>query len=203
MLHLCSLDYVFTISFDLGIYRIVSTPLIIYNMKYTKEQFKEACKQAKSYRNVMSQLGLKEAGGNYATIKKKIVEFQIDISHFTGKGWNKDLNFKPNPPLPISQILVSNSNYQSHKLRKRLLKEGYFEYKCYSCNMIEWVNQPITLELEHIDGNHTNNQIENLTLLCPNCHALTSTWRGRKLKLGSALTSALSVKCSPNLIESQ
>ena len=55
-------------------------------MKYTKEQLKEACKQAKSYRNVMSQLGLKEAGGNYATIKKKIVEFQIDISHFTGKG---------------------------------------------------------------------------------------------------------------------
>lgn len=172
-------------------------------MKYTKEQLEIACKQAKSYRNVMSQLGLKEAGGNYATIKKKIFEFQIDVSHFTGKGWNKDLTFKPKPPLPTSQILVSNSNYQSHKLRKRLLKEKYFEHKCYNCNLTEWMNQPIALELEHIDGNHTNNQIENLTLLCPNCHALTPTWRRRKLKIGSALPSALSVKISPNLTESQ
>lgn len=172
-------------------------------MKYTKEQLEEACKQAKSYRNVMSQLGLKEAGGNYATIKQKIVKYQIDISHFTGKGWNKNLVFKPNPPIPTSELLINNSNYQSHKLRKRLLKENYFEYKCYNCNLTEWMNQPITLELEHIDGNHTNNQIENLTLLCPNCHSLTPSWRKCKSSLGSALTSASSVKCSPNLIESQ
>lgn len=172
-------------------------------MKYNLEQLKNACKQANSYRNVMFQLGIKEAGGNYATIKKKIIEFQIDISHFTGKGWNKNLKFKPKISKPTSELLIFNSNYQSHKLRKRLLKEKYFEYKCYNCNLTEWMGQPITLELEHIDGNHTNNQIENLTMLCPNCHALTSTWRGRKLKLGSALSSALPVKISPNLIESQ
>ncbi len=159
-------------------------------MKYTKEQFEEACKKASSYRNVMSQLGLKEAGGNYATIKKKIKNYQIDISHFTGKGWNKNLKFNPNPSKPTSELLVANSNYQSHKLRKRLLKDNYFEHKCYNCNLTKWLNQPITLELEHIDGDHTNNQIENLTLLCPNCHSLTSTWRGRKLKLGSALPSS-------------
>lgn len=146
-------------------------------MKYTKEQLEDACKKAKSYRNVMVQLGLKEAGGNYTTIKKKISEFQIDITHFTGKGWNKGLAFKPNPSIPTTQLLVSNSNYQSHKLRKRLLRENYFEHKCYSCNLTEWMNYPITLELEHIDGDHTNNQIENLTLLCPNCHSLTPTWR--------------------------
>lgn len=105
--------------------------------------------------------------------------------------------------MPISQILVPNSNYQSYKLKRRLLREKYFEHKCYNCNLTEWMNQPITLELEHIDGNHTNNQIENLTLLCPNCHALTPTWRGRKLKLGSALSSALPVKLSPNLTKSQ
>lgn len=55
-------------------------------MKYTKEQLENACKQAKSYRNVMFQLGLKGTGGNYRTIKKKIIEFQIDVSHFIGKG---------------------------------------------------------------------------------------------------------------------
>ena len=151
-------------------------------MKYTKEQLETACIQSLSYSNVMKILGLKESGGNYATIKKKIIEFQIDISHFTGRGWNKNLKFNPNPPIPTIDLLVSNSNYQSHKLRKRLLKEGYFEHKCYSCNLTEWLNQPIVLELEHIDGVHTNNQIENLTLLCPNCHSLTPTWRGRKIK---------------------
>ena len=159
-------------------------------MKYTKEQLETACIQSSSYRNVMKILGLKEAGGNYATIKKKIIEFQIDISHFTGRGWNKNLKFNPNPPIPTIDLLVSNSNYQSHKLRKRLLKEGYFEHKCYSCNLTEWLNQPIVLELEHIDGVHTNNQIENLTLLCPNCHSLTPTWRGRKIKFTSSLLSS-------------
>lgn len=172
-------------------------------MKYTKEQLENACLKAKSYRTVLNQLGLKEAGGNYATIKKKIEEFQIDISHFTGRGWNAGLKFKPNPAIPLCDILISDSNYQSSKLRKRLLKEGYFDHKCYNCNLTEWMGSPITLELEHIDGNHSNNSIDNLTLLCPNCHALTPTWRGRKLKLGSALSSALPVKSLPNLTESQ
>lgn len=172
-------------------------------MKYTPEQLKDACKKANSYRNVLSQLGLKEAGGNYKTIKNKIKEFNIDVSHFTGKGWNKGLKYNPNPAIPIKELLVKNSKYQSHKLRKRVLKDGYFESKCYNCNLTEWLNQPITLELEHIDGDNTNNEITNLTLLCPNCHSQTSTWRGRKLKLGSALSSALPVKSLPNLIESQ
>lgn len=171
--------------------------------KYTHEQLELACKQAKSYRNVMTQLGLREAGGNYETIKRRIADSKIDISHFTGQAWNKGLEFTSNPAKPLADVLVNNIRYSSHKLRKRLLKAAYFQHKCYSCNLAKWKDQPIPLELEHIDGDHFNNQIENLTLLCPNCHALTSTWRGRKLKLGSALPSALPVKDSPNLIESQ
>jgi hypothetical protein len=151
----------------------------------------------------MSKLGIIEAGGNYATIKRKIKESEIDISHFTGKGWNKGLGFKPNPAKPLSDLLKPNSHYQSHKLRKRLLKAGYFERKCYSCNLTTWLGQPIVLELEHIDGDHTNNQLSNLTLLCPNCHSITPSWRKRKSNLGSALPSASSVKVSPNLTESQ
>ena len=172
-------------------------------MKYTIQQLQDACKTSYSYRNVMKQLGIKEAGGNYKTIKNKIKANNIDITHFTGRGWNKELKFKPTKPKQLSEILIANSNYQSHRLRLRLIKENYFEHKCYNCNLTQWCDQPIPLELEHIDGDHSNNQIENLTLLCPNCHALTSTWRGRKLKLGSALSSALPVKSSPNLTKSQ
>lgn len=152
-------------------------------MRYTKEQLQEACKESTSFRKVMIMLNIIPAGGNYSTIKHKVKEYGIDTSHFLGKGWNRGLLFKPNPPALTKDLLVSDSKYQSSKLRKRLLKESYFEHKCYSCKLTEWMGFPIKLELEHIDGNHSNNQIENLTLLCPNCHSLTPTWRKCKSSL--------------------
>jgi hypothetical protein len=56
------------------------------------------------------------------------------------------------------------------------LKEKIFEYRCYKCNNVEWLGQPISLELEHKNGNHFDNRLENLTILCPNCHAQTETY---------------------------
>jgi len=150
---------------------------------YTKDQLTDAIAKSTSIRQVLNHLGLKEAGGNYTTIQRKIIEFGLDTKHFTGKGWNKSLAFKPNPAKPLEELLVPGSSYQSHKLRKRLLQEGYFENKCYNCGLTEWRGQPIPLELEHIDGERSNNSRENLTLLCPNCHALTQTWRRRKQRL--------------------
>lgn len=148
--------------------------------KYSLDELTQAINCSTSIRQVLKHLALKEAGGNYFTIKKKITESGLDISHFTGKGWNKNLKFRPNPEKALHSILTINSTFQTHKLRKRLLREGLFEPKCYRCNLREWQGQPITLELEHIDGDRSNNKIENLTLLCPNCHALTKTWRRRK-----------------------
>jgi hypothetical protein len=148
--------------------------------KYSPELLLQAVKSSTSIRQVLQRLSLKEAGGNYLTIKQKIEELKIDTSHFTGRGWNRNLSFRPNPEKPLIEILVKNSTYQSHKLRKRLLRENIFESKCHRCNLREWQGSPIPLELEHIDGDRSNNQLENLTLLCPNCHALTKTWRRRK-----------------------
>lgn len=173
--------------------------------KWTDEQLIEACKTSRSIRQVLSKLGLKEAGGNYSIIKRKIKEKELDISHFTGRGWNIGLTTKPNPPKSLNEILTVNSIYQSNKLRQRLLKENVLEHKCSNCNNSEWLGNPIPLELEHINGDSSDNRLENLTLLCPNCHSLTPTYRGKniKLKISSALSSALPVKSSPNLIESQ
>jgi hypothetical protein len=74
-------------------------------------------------------------------------------------------------------LRVENGTASSHSLKRFLLKES--GHKCWRCNNTEWNNLPIALELEHIDGNSSNNILSNLELLCPNCHAQTSTYKGR------------------------
>lgn len=146
--------------------------------KYTKEQLIEAVKSSTSIRQVLLILNVSPHGGNYRVINNYIEKLQLDTSHFTGQGWNRGQNF--GPKRPISDYLSNNFFITSHKLRKRLISEGYFEHKCYCCNNTKWNNQPIPLELEHKDGNHHNNNLDNLTLLCPNCHAQTPTYRRSK-----------------------
>jgi hypothetical protein len=76
------------------------------------------------------------------------------------------------------EILQSNYDDLSfNRLRYRILYEQ--DNKCNCCGLSEWLNEPIILELEHKDGNHFNNERSNLEMICPNCHSLTSTWRGR------------------------
>ncbi len=64
----------------------------------------------------------------------------------------------------------------------RLFKEGIKKEQCENCNNTHWLNKKIPLELDHINGNNTDNRIENLRILCPNCHALTLTYRGKNKK---------------------
>jgi hypothetical protein len=148
--------------------------------KYTDGQFVEAVRKAKSYRQVLSLLGLKEAGGNYAALKRRIKELGLDTSHMTGQAWNRGL--VRGPQLGIQDYLNNKRSIQSHKLKLRLIREGIFEHKCYDCGLTSWNGQPIPLELEHRNGNPRDNSLDNLTLLCPNCHALTATYRGRNKK---------------------
>lgn len=147
---------------------------------YTEEQFIQAVKDSKSIAQVLSKLKIIGAGGNYSTCKKRIKRLNLDTSHFLGQGWNKGNT--PNPPRPIEDYLSNKFPIQSHKFRIRLIKEGYFPYQCCKCKLKEWLGQPIPLELEHKDGNHDNNSLENLEILCPNCHAQTSTYRGKNQK---------------------
>ena len=153
--------------------------------KWIDEQFIEAVAHNNSIAGVIKALGLIPAGGNYATVNNKIKELNLDISHFTGKGWNIGLKFKPKEAKPLSEILVENSNYQSFKLAQRLLKERVKEHKCESCKRTEWEGVPIPLELHHINGTRTDNRISNLQLLCPNCHALTDNYRGKNIGMSA------------------
>jgi transposase-like protein len=82
--------------------------------------------------------------------------------------------------MPIEKILVENSSYvSSNSLRKRLLKEKIKEPKCECCGATEWLGNPIALELHHVNGIKDDLRIENLQILCPNCHAFTDNYRGK------------------------
>ncbi len=156
--------------------------------KYTDEQFIQAVKESFSIAEVCRKIGLKEAGGNYQTVKNKINELGLDSSHFTGKVWNKGKKLGSNyygTAKPLEEILVENSTYQSYKLIKRLFDSNLKEYKCEHCGNTEWMGYPIPLELHHINGIHTDNRIENLQVLCPNCHALTDNYRGKNIGMSA------------------
>lgn len=150
--------------------------------RYDKALLQEAVKNSFSIRETLKYLGIVAAGGNYKTIHKYIKEWNIDTSHFTGQLWNKGKHQVCNPAKPLNEVLVENSNYQSYKLAKRLLKEGLKEHKCEMCGRNKWLENSIPLELHHKNGNNTDNRLENLQLLCPNCHTLTDNYRGKNIK---------------------
>ena len=149
-------------------------------MKRTKEDYELAIRDSYSIAETCRKLGIRPTGGNYRVINNIIEKYELDTSHFTGQGWNVGLKFNPSPAQPIDEILVKDSSYQSFKLKKRLLKEGIKEYKCECCGLKEWLNEPIPLELHHINGDNKDHRLENLQMLCPNCHAKTDTYRRRK-----------------------
>lgn len=150
---------------------------------YTNEEFKKAVEESLSLADVMRKLGLKVGGANYATVNRKIKSLGLDTSHFTGQGWNVGNRYRQiKPAQPLKEILVKDSTYVStSKLKIRLLKEGLKEYKCEMCGNTEWQGNPIPLELHHINGDHSDLRIENLQILCPNCHAFTDNYRGKVL----------------------
>lgn len=148
--------------------------------KYTKDDLFLAIQNSTSIAQVLKKLNLVPHGGNYRTIKNRIINLGLDISHFTGQAHSKGKTI--GHKRPIEDYLSNAKPIQSTALRLRLIKEGLLQAKCYSCNLTIWLNQLIPLELEHKDGNHENNHLDNLTLLCPNCHALTPTYRSKNRK---------------------
>lgn len=149
---------------------------------WTDEQLKVAVKESFSIAQVIKSIGLIPAGGNYKSIEAHIARLQLDTSHFLGQGWNKGGTSNPKK-IPLEEILVVNSTYRSsHNLRQRLLRACILDHVCSSCGFHTWNGQPIPLELDHVNGIHTDNRLENLRMLCPNCHAQTPTYRGKNKK---------------------
>ena len=114
---------------------------------YTKDWLQELCLNSYSLAEVLKKAGRKQGGGSQATLKKKIEEYQIDISHFTGQTWNKgktssdDSRIKATRKIDNEKILCENSLVSRSVLRRRIIAENLLEYKCSSCNNTgEWLN---------------------------------------------------------------
>jgi hypothetical protein len=134
---------------------------------YTDEQLIEYSKKVKSLSGLLKMIGKKPAGGNFANLKRLIQKLNINTDHWTGQGWNKDQQLKDWKDYTKVECL------KPHLIRHR-------GSKCENCNLTEWKNSSIPLEVHHIDGDRTNNNLCNLQLLCCNCHAMTDNWRNKK-----------------------
>lgn len=147
----------------------------------TDDEFRQAVAESLSVRQVLSRIGLVPAGGNYKTVHARVARLGLDTSHWTGASWNQGARFqKFGKSTPLSDILVENSEYNStYGLKNRLLKTLLKECQCEVCNLTEWNGQPIPLELHHLNGINNDHRLENLQLLCRNCHAQTSNYRGK------------------------
>jgi hypothetical protein len=129
---------------------------------------------------VLRHLGLEVVGGHHTHISRRIKAFGIDTSHFQvptqrGKAW------RPRTPegLLVEQEAASARRIQSDRLKQAMLERGVDE-RCALCGSEPiWLGEPLPLEVDHVDGNWRNNRIENLRLLCPNCHSTTDSYRGR------------------------
>lgn len=136
---------------------------------YTDEDIIKYAAEATSMGQLLRKLGLRVAGGNYDNMRRNLQRLELKCEHWKGQGWSKGKQTK------------DWSDYSKmESIKPHLIKEvGHI---CEHCKRTEWEDHRIPLEVDHIDGDRTNNERDNLRLLCPNCHALTPTWRGRNAR---------------------
>lgn len=146
-------------------------------MKYdwSKNRLEEAVKGSASYSEILDFLGIPKRGGNLNTLKFKINEYNIDTKHLTHE---KRIN--KGGSIPIDDYFVGSRYITSSKLKYKLFSCGMKEERCEMCGINEWNGKKIVLQLHHINGNHSDNSLDNLQILCPNCHSQTETYCNTK-----------------------
>lgn len=142
----------------------------------SNEDFIQYVNESKTYSDLLRKCGYTNIG-NSQTVKKRINLLNLSTEHFVS------FILPEKKKRSLSEIFIENSTYNNNtNIKKILYKELNWEYKCKWCGINEYNNKPISLELDHINGNNKDNRIENLRLLCPNCHSQTSTFRCNNIK---------------------
>ncbi|MEU9222879.1 HNH endonuclease signature motif containing protein [Streptomyces massasporeus] len=146
-------------------------------VKWTKDVLERAVAASTSVCEVLRHLGLEVVGGHHTHISRKIRAYGIDTSHFQGQGRGKSRR-RPRSLL-VEQPSDSARRIASSRLKRAMLGQGV-EERCALCGVEAlWLGDPLPLEVDHIDSDWRNNRIDNLRLLCPNCHSTTDSYRGR------------------------
>ncbi|WP_394433683.1 HNH endonuclease [Streptomyces sp. SGAir0957] len=147
-------------------------------VRHTDEALRAAVAESYSVRDVVRYLGINNVGGNQAHIGRRIAALGVDTSHFAAPERPRAA-----PRKERADILVLRSPDEGRvhgvRIRRELVRLGIAE-QCASCSRSQWRGRPIALEVDHLSGEWWDNRVENLRLLCPNCHAVTDTYRGRK-----------------------
>lgn len=147
---------------------------------YDEQLIKKYIEESTTIADVLRKLNLDPRGRNYKIVNNVIKKFELDSSHFLGKSHCKN---KKQKSISWTEVLIENSLITlGAKRKKRMIKEGLLQPYCYICKMNSWLNKPISLQLDHINGINKDHRIENLRLLCPNCHSQTETFAGKNLK---------------------
>lgn len=136
-------------------------------MKNEKE-FKELVAKSASYIEVINKLGLKPNGTGYGKVQRMIKKMGINVNHFETSPDNIDKFYQKK--YPLDDYFSNKKPIHSAELKKRLIRHGIKKNICEKCGLTHWLGVPMSLELHHINKNKKDNSLENLTILCPNCH---------------------------------
>lgn len=140
----------------------------------------QAASNATSITQIMTQLGL-SGGTAFKKLKERLVELDLIDKFRYSQFWNRGKSSRTDARInakvqdPIQKDTISSST----RVKTLLCKENLVDYKCSVCGLTEWCGKSIVLELDHINGDRSNNSLTNLRLLCPNCHSQTPTYKGK------------------------
>ncbi len=150
--------------------------------KYIKKQLEPIVKESLSFAEVIRKLGLKQGGGTQNHLIKAVESLGIDYSHFLGQALGRGKRNKGAFKEKSWEEILTYGKKGAHLLRRALVQSGR-EYLCEACGQDdEWNGKVIVLQVDHKNGDHNDNNKENIRFLCPNCHSQTDNFAGKGIK---------------------